>query len=194
MTYFICAFKGEALSFIKNRKLQYDPNFCYPLYKNKNTLLVISGIGQHNASEATARLMEYRLPEKSDIIVNIGVCAAPERYQIGSVLIAKEIRYKKYILHTETAIDHPFKEIVLQSVDTVQNYPLGTPVDMEAFGIYSTASAYANSRQIFFIKIVSDHFKPKEVNLKEVIRLIELKTDEIESVLCQTFAKHKNKF
>ncbi len=183
MTYFICAFKGEARSFIEKRGLKHVSGFSYPLYKNRDTLLVITGIGHQNASKATAKLMQYRLPEKDDRVINIGVCAAPEHYRIGSVLIAKEIRYKKYSLQAETAFRHPFEEVVLQSMDEIQNNPCSTPVDMEAFGIYATASAYVNPGQILFIKIVSDHFKPDAISIKEIVNLIALKNKEIEEFL-----------
>jgi nucleoside phosphorylase len=183
MTYFICAFKGEARSFIEKRGLKYISGFSHPLYKNSDTLLVITGIGHQNASRATEKLMQYRLPEKNDTIVNIGVCAAPEHYRIGSVLIAKEIRYKKQGLPAKTAFSHPFEEVVLRSVDEIQNHPCSTPVDMEAFGIFSTASAYVDPGQILFIKIVSDHFKPGSISIKEIINLVALKSKKIEEFL-----------
>ena len=183
MIYFICAFKGEARPFIEKRKLKPCLSLPYPFYKNKDTLLLITGMGYQNASKATAELMQYRPPEKGDSIINIGVCAAPEYYPIGSILIAKELRYKKQSVKIEITISHPFKEVILKSVDTVQNHPCDTPVDMEAFGIHNTALAYIDSDRIFIIKVVSDHFKPKNTNIKEMVGLIKLKADEIELAL-----------
>lgn len=195
MTYFICAFKGEARPFIKKRGLKHVCGLSYPLYENRDTLLILTGMGNQNASKATLELMLHRPPKTNDILVNIGVCAAPKKYGIGSVLAAKEIRYKKHILHIKTSISHPFEEVVLQSVDAVQNKPCNTAVDMEAFGIYSSAVNYIDSRHMLFIKIVSDHFEPENTDIKEMIKSIELKSDEIESVLAnRMLTGHTNKF
>jgi len=78
---------------------------------------------------------------------------------------------------------HPFVESDLISVDAPQLEPLESPVDMEAYAVFKTASRFIQLHQMLFIKIVSDHFKPESVSKEEALELIAAKMSQIQTLI-----------
>ncbi len=188
MRYIICAFNGEARPFIDHFKLKRIHDLPYPLYQNENTLLIITQMGYENALMATNTLMGYRPPKGEDILINIGVCAAPKSYVIGELLIIHKINYKTDSYYPDILFQHNFKESDLLSVDTIQSSMHNLPVDMEAHAIFSSAPHFMQTHQMLFIKIVSDHFEPKNVKYKELTQSIRKRVPDIETLIAKAEA------
>ncbi|RLA72739.1 MAG: hypothetical protein DRG24_02080 [Epsilonproteobacteria bacterium] len=185
MRYIICAFKGEALPFLDHFKLKRIYNLPYPLYQNGDILLVITHMGYENALMATSALMGYRPPSSHDILLNIGVCAAPKHFKIGELLVIHKINYKDYDYNLNILFQHSFSESALLSVDSIQSTMQNIPVDMEAHAVFKAAKKFMKSTQMLFIKIVSDHFDPKSTQKSKMTQSIQDHVSYIEEFIIQ---------
>ena len=183
MRYIICAFKGEAHPLINHFNLTRTTGFAYPLYQNENTLLIITHMGYENALMATSALLGYRPPEPDDLLINVGICAAPKSFEIGELIVIHKISYNAHDLYPMFLVKHPFMHSALISVDTVQSTMQSLPVDMEAHAIFKASARFMPSDQMLFIKIVSDHFDPKSVNKNAVTRSIQAHLSNIEMLM-----------
>ncbi len=164
MIYIILALSSEAKPLIHHYKLKAVEENSLSLFGNKEILLCITQIGFENALMQMQKLCEYRKPKDDDILLNIGLCGAPSQYKIGSLLIIDELRYKSQRHKLSLLIDHSFKTSPLTTVTKAQKNFFETPVDMEAFAVFQSASRYMPTENLYFIKIVSDHFEPETLN------------------------------
>jgi adenosylhomocysteine nucleosidase len=172
MIYLITALDAEARALVDYYRLKRDTSLPYTLYRNEQMVLLVCGMGKPNALMAVSALLGWRIPQENDILLNIGICAAPSSYGIGEVLLIHQImdadrRYYPDILYT-----HSLREASVICVDAPQSTPCNHPVDMESSAIFQAASRFFKLHQMAFIKIVSDHFSPQSVTKEGVIELI----------------------
>ncbi len=146
MIYILVALKAEAQAFVDKFKLKD--------YKNDNITVVISGIGSDAMYKTTCNLLKNFTD--ADKIVNVGICGASKKYDIGELIDANE--------HKITCIDY-------EATDS--KYEI---VDMESTGFLEAAKGVENK---FIFKVVSDNFEPKTVNKDMAKKLIFNKLDEI---------------
>ncbi len=183
MIYLVVALSTEAKPFIHHYQLKAVKGSVISLFSNKEILLCVTQVGFENASLAIEKLCEYRKPQDNDIVINIGLCGAPTQYAIGSLLVIDALRYKSQRDKLSLYIDHSFKTSSLTTVAEAQRNSFETPVDMEAFAIFQSASKFIAKEKIFFIKIVSDHFEPETLNKNLAYGLINKQIKNITSLI-----------
>ena len=148
MIYLIFALKAEAQAFV-DKKLDVN--------------IVISGMGIQNMYNATKKIIEVM--NKNDIIVNIGICGASKKFEIGELL---EIYIPTQSVGTNSTLTCVDKEI-----NQRDKYDI---VDMESSGFIDATNDIKNR---YMFKIVSDHFEPNTVTKDGTKKLIFNKIDEI---------------
>jgi len=61
-------------------------------------MLIISGIGVQNSTLATQALINHYDITDEDIYLNIGICGAGKKYEIGQLLEIGNIEYKNQLV------------------------------------------------------------------------------------------------
>lgn len=146
MIYIIVALKAEAQAFVDKYKLKN--------YKNDSIEVVISGMGASAIAIAAKEVLKKIT--KDDAIVNVGICGASKKFQIGELIDARE--------HKIVCIDYEATDATYEIVD------------MESGGFIDATKGFENS---FVFKVVSDHFEPKSVTKDMAKKLIFDQIDEI---------------
>ena len=186
MVYFICAFEAEARALIEHYKLHKDPNRPYPLFFNKEMIILVSGMGPKNAKKAVEYLLSQYLPTHDDILINLGICAAQEKFPIGSLLHVQSLQNESELIELSVS-DSVLKKVACFSSEQVLTQASGTDVaEMEAIAVYETASASFTPSKISILKVVSDHFKPFKIKKQFIIDLIKPHVKEIDAHIKQT--------
>ncbi len=134
------ALKAEAQAFV-------DKYTLCKAKQNDKIALKITGVGAKNMFDATKQVVDAM--NKDDIIINIGICGASKKYQIGELIDADN--------NTITCIDYEAKESKFDIVD------------MESDGFREATKDVKNS---FIFKVVSDHFEPHTVTKERAKSLI----------------------
>lgn len=183
MIYLICALDAEARPLIEHYRLKRDYTLPYTFYKGDGILLLVTGIGRTNAMLALSALMGYRIPKGKDILINIGICGAPDTYLLGEALLIHQIMDMDRYYYPDILYPHPLRETSLICVDTPVSSPGLFPVDMESGGIFLAASRFLKLHQMAFIKIVSDHFEPNKVTKEGGIGLVKSHIRTLESLI-----------
>jgi nucleoside phosphorylase len=183
MIYIILALSSEAKPLIHHYKLKAVKESVISLFTNKDILLCITQMGFENVSLTIEKLCEYQKPQENDILINIGLCGAPSQYKIGSLLMIDELRYKSQRQKLSLHVNHSFKTSPLTTVTKAQRNSFETPVDMEAFALFQSASKCITNERIFFIKIVSDHFEPETLNKNLAYGLINRQIKNISTLI-----------
>ncbi len=178
MIYFVCAFKAEARPFIDRLRLSRTQE--RPLiYRGDDAILIVGGMGAKAAADATRTVMELRPPAEEDLLVNLGICAAPARFAVGTLLAPASLRCGPEEMPLPSLRKTTLPRIALRTVDRPCDEPAETAVDMEAFAVAETAAAFFPEERIAVLKIVSDHFEPDSVTPKLAERLIEKQAENI---------------
>ena len=160
----VVALACEAAPIVARYRLQRLPNNPSPLAiyadVDQRHCLIVSGIGSHAATMATAYLAGVSGACKSTAWLNVGIAGAAPEFPLGSLWAANKIiamrecqRYYPAVLPqmkvpstTVTTVDHPER-----------NPDQGTLVDMEAAAYYRAASTLATHETVQCLKVVSDH-------------------------------------
>ena len=177
MLYIVAALKPEAQAFVDKYKLKKNKLQNYTLFQNDTITLIISGIGVDNSRLATQALINNFDIHKEDIYLNIGICAAPKKYTLGTVLEIGSITYRgiNYVFDSNKQT-LTCKDI---EIDTKQN----TIIDMESFGFYDAVIHNPAIKKFHILKIVSDHFEPRKVTKEGTKSLLFNKIDAINKII-----------
>ena len=157
----ITATKTEAQAFVEKYKLQKAKLKDYTYFFNNDMLVFVCGIGVKKSYEACLFLKE-NFDLKGKKIINVGIAAAPKKFNIGDVADISKIIYKDEVIKLKKYGE------VLECVDAPQNNEKNTLVDMESFGIYKALKEF----DVDFKKIVSDHFAPDTISKDFVKKLV----------------------
>ena len=177
MRFIVIALHAEANPIIEALNLKQTQKKPFSLYENKSIKLIISGIGNINASSATTYLLTKYHSSAKDIIINIGICSTyheDERigtlYEIDKIIHAStnkvyHLNKKNYL--TQTAL--------LTSFATPQSkkHPKYHLADMESIGFYLASKKFMKYENIYLFKIVSDHLNDEILKHQEVETMIE---------------------
>jgi adenosylhomocysteine nucleosidase len=154
------ALPAEARPLITHYKLQHKQNSAaFPLYRNADMALVVSGPGKVSAAAATAVLAGSRDTQQHAAWLNIGI-AGHASLATGKGFIAHRITdsatgnswYPPQTLDLSAPTDK------LITVDHPENdYPENALYDMEASGFYPVACRFSTSELVQCYKIVSDN-------------------------------------
>jgi len=181
MIYIICAFEAEARALADHYKLQKDSTQPYPLFYNEERVILISGMGQDNAKKIIEYLVLQYSHRDDDVLINLGICAAQEKFPIGSLLCVKSIQNESEVFELEVS-DPRLQQVSCYSASQTLAQATETDIaEMEAVSIYKTASAYFSPSKISVLKVVSDHFKPFKIKKQFIIDLIKPHVKEIDA-------------
>ncbi|MDD2357050.1 MAG: hypothetical protein PHX13_03960 [Thiovulaceae bacterium] len=183
MLYITVALSAEARGLIDYFKLTRTYTLPYTMFENEQIKLIVTGVGIDNAMMATSALLGLSPPSKTDLLVNLGICAAPKNFEIGEAFLAHKICYKNEFYFPDILFEHSLQESDILSVDEPARKMLKLPADMESYGVYKAASRFFSTHQILFFKIVSDHFEPLHVNKGLAIELIFKNLKNLDAVL-----------
>lgn len=183
MIYLITALDAEARPLIEHYRLKRIHDLPYPVYVGESVMLLVMGMGKTNALMALSALLGYRIPQQSDLLINIGICAAPKSYTIGDILIAHQIRDADRRYYPDILYSHPWHETSLICADAPVSEPAPFPVDMESAAVFQAASRFFKLHRLAFFKIVSDHFDPGSVSKEGVIDLVRSRLGDIDHLV-----------
>jgi len=177
LLYIITALKSEAQAFVDKYKLQKSSLKEFTLFQNDKISLIVSGIGVDASREATQALINSFDISDDDIYLNIGICGAATQYKIGELLSIGSIIYQE--------INYSFKgsplsiTCVNRAIDS-DEYEI---VDMESFGFYDAVIHSPAIKNMFILKVVSDHFQPQSVTKEKTKMLIFNQIDAINKLI-----------
>jgi purine-nucleoside phosphorylase len=168
------ALKAEAKPLIEYFKLKCITTKPYKVYKRDDIVLAICGIGREKTKLHLKDIFD-KYPFKIAISVGIAGCKYKE-IKIGSFFCTNQ-KLKDIRFATITTVD--------KALDT-SNSLKTTLVDMESDSFIFTCREFLNEKEIFVLKIVSDHLEttiPKkefvwkiiEKNLKNISKIVNLK-------------------
>jgi len=183
MLYITVALSAEARPLIEHFKLTRTYTLPYTMFENEQIRLIVTGVGIENAMMATSAFLGHFSPSKTDMLLNLGICAAPKNFEIGEAFLVHKICYKDGFYFPDILFEHSLKESDIQSVDEPTQEMLELPADMESYGVYKAASRFFSTHQIIFFKVVSDHFEPLYVSKELAISLIFQNLKNLEAVL-----------
>lgn len=183
MIYFITALYDEAKPILQQWSFKRDRSLHYRLYRNNTMYLLVTQMGMDNAAKAAKALMQHIPPKNGDILINVGLCAAPEMHPLGSALYAHSIYYKDKKIKLPEKFNFSLPAIALRTVDTPSSTPQECAVDMEAYAIYQAAQPFFHSSKMIFFKIVFDHFEPEFIDKKRAIDLIKQNMPKLEMLI-----------
>ncbi len=187
MIFILTALKAEAMPIVDYWHLKKKQSTPFTSFTNGNITLIISGIGNINASIATTHFLTKYKNSNRDKIYNIGVCGSKKSNDdIGELYTIKKI-----VDHSSNKVIHlnnnsNIKQESITTFSTPQNSfnKLKTNlVDMESFGFYSSSKLFLPKENIYIIKIVSDKIDDTILDKNIIYSLIENKIKEVESLL-----------
>lgn len=179
MTGIVMATRLEAEPFFKNLDLKKISDIPMPVYKNKNLVLIISGIGKANAAIATTYIInEYKLSK----IVNIGAAGSTtSTFTVGQILhIDRVIEYdrphllnkKERIIEPDLYDGFPTASLATQDIPVTSSDDrkkislLADLVDMEGAAVIQACRKF--KKAVYLFKIVTDN--PEQRSDTEIIR------------------------
>ena len=176
MLYIIVALKSEAQAFVERYKLKKSHLKTYTLYEDSERKVIVSGVGVGFSRDTTQTFIDYFDLSDDVIFLNVGICAAEEKYQIGDLLKIGSVTYG------DTLYSFAEGENIF-SLDEATYESLYEIVDMEAFGFYDAVSHSPAIKNFHILKVVSDHFTPQTVTKEQTKTLIFNQIDAINKII-----------
>lgn len=181
----VAALYYEAKPFIHYFQLKKNSSVHkFQLFYNEEIRLVITGTGSIPAAVGVTWLNTLYPPSASDLLVNMGVCAASDRgLPEGTVLLCNKITEQATdrFFYPDILLKHPFDESeVITCNNMIKTAELPAAVgsgrrlyDMEAAGVYQAGAYFYQPHQMIFLKIISDYGQADKVTPGMVTGLIE---------------------
>ena len=185
---FVVAFQGEAQPLIDFYQLEKVEDAPYPLFRNDQHFLIISGLGRDRAVSATTAL--HQITNKPNLgWMNLGI-AGHGSLKIGEAFIAGKITddSSDESFYPPQIFEHSFAVSCLQTCSKpCSNYQPDLGYDMEAHAFYRTACKFTIRELVQVIKIVSDNpdHDLNQVNPKKVPAMIEENLKAIDLLVTQ---------
>ncbi len=187
MRFILTALKAEATPLIEYFKLKKEQHKPFSIYQNRDITLIISGIGNINASIASTYLLTKFKLSNDDKIYNIGVCGSKSsKHSIGDIYTIKKIVDQSTNKVVHLPIISNIENENITTFATAQNSTnrLKTNlVDMESFGFYSSAKIFLAKENIIIIKIVSDKIDDTILDKNIIYSLIKNQITKVKSLL-----------
>ncbi|MDH3695640.1 MAG: hypothetical protein OER96_13845 [Gammaproteobacteria bacterium] len=159
---------------------------AFPIYKNENIRLIVSGVGKINAAAAVAYL--HGLDEKqSSAWLNIGT-VGHSNLDIGDLTLIDRItdNATQVSWYPPIVYKHNVSTNALLTVDKPETeYQGESAFDMEASGYYPTATRIATGELVQCIKVISDNSQTsaESINAGKLEGLIAGNMDEIDQIV-----------
>ncbi|RUM95037.1 MAG: hypothetical protein DSZ28_00110 [Thiothrix sp.] len=191
MTYpirIVVALPAEAKPVISRFRLERIPlDDGFPVYRNKDVSLIISGVGKKNSAAAVRQLQAFSRSMIKASWINFGIAGHPVR-ALGEGFLARRV------IDAVTADNWTVRMGELFSFETDELLTVDVPdfgykypyaIDMEAAGYFPEAQALTDAGRVHCLKVVSDNrvSPAKRINKKMVSRLIEDKLDLFVAIL-----------
>lgn len=191
----ITALYCEAQPLILHYQLKKDSTIHqFQLFQNDEIRLILTNTGSISAAVGVTYLHTLYPPSASDILINIGVCAAMQQELTeGRLFLCNKIteQFTNRCFYPDILFKHPFEEgevvtcsSVMREADILTKTGLQQKLfDMEAAGIYQAAAYFYQPHQIYFLKIISDHGQGGKLSTDKVTGLIQRNMNQITSWL-----------
>ena len=166
---FVIALRVEAKLLLDLYKLKkyVSKNKSFNIYNNinSNIWLIISGIGNINASKAVKRLFNESPKSKKNIWINIGM-AGSNNYKIGDIFSIKKITYRNKPLYTSSLLNNIIPATEAKSVNKIESKfrKKNIVYEMESYGFVREVEKFCFRELICVVKIVSDNKKNAPIN------------------------------
>ena len=169
----VTALMLEAKPIIEHFKLKKDIDIHpYPVYRNSDISLIVSGIGKIKSAMAAVYLLSVYNTTKNDSLLNIGFCGASKtNYDIGSLLLINKVTDMdtKKDYYPDVLININIPQVSLQCFQqTISNNEWDNEFycDMESTGIMEVANKFIYAHNVVLLKIISDFLQPKNLDNK----------------------------
>ena len=86
MLYIVTALKSEAQAFVDKYRLKKTKLLEFSVFYGDSIMLIVSGIGVKNSALATQTLINHYDITDEDVYINVGICGASKKYEIGQLL------------------------------------------------------------------------------------------------------------
>jgi nucleoside phosphorylase len=184
----VVALPAEARPLLEHFRLRdKQHNTAFPLYRNADMALIVSGPGKVAAAAATALLAETGTTRSTTAWLNIGI-AGHAHHAIGSGFIAHRITDsatgKNWYPPQIHDLSMPTEN--LYTVDRPEDdYPTAALYEMEASGFFPVACRFSSSELVQCFKVVSDNRTQATtaVTAKVCAQLITEKLTDIEQLV-----------
>ena len=184
----VIALPAEAKPVRRHFDLQREQESSpFPLYRNSEIALVLSGPGKESAGKATTWLYQHLRPQTDALWLNLGIAGHSDR-AVGEAVQANLIEDRvsgdcwNTVLARKPALENE-RVITLDTPDL--DYSQAGVVDMEAAGFYRAALEFTAAEQILCIKVISDNRQQpaSQINGKRVSGLIEQQTELLDTIV-----------
>jgi hypothetical protein len=178
----------EAKPLLRFYDLKKEPiNHAFPIYKNENCVLTVTGVGKIAMAGAVAYTLALFPRVHYPILLNIGI-AGHKTADLGCLFITSKIvdneSGKKFYPQMIGGQWPECSEIITSSVPNV-GYNQQCLYDMEATAFYEMAVRFSSSELIHCLKIVSDneHSAIDKILPKLVAEWVDSQMTEIERLI-----------
>ena len=189
MQYIVTALKSEARPLIDYYGLEFSGLSNYPLYKNDNFTLFVTGVGRENVSNFCKSFLKKNDLQKGHII-NVGISGGREGdCSIGQLFFVNKVSDEKssfsFYLGSGRSFGLRNNKITTVSKPVMDNNFKGEGlVDMEAYEICNAVNKLDELHRLFILKIVSDHMDMEDhISSIQVQQLIKQKISVIDKFL-----------
>jgi len=184
----VVALPAEARPLLDHFRLRdKQHNTAFPVYRNADMALIVSGPGKVAAAAATALLAGNRDTPATSAWLNVGI-AGHAHHAIGSAYIAHRITdsatgtnwYPPQIHDLPTPTEN------LCTVDRPEDsYPAAALYEMEASGFFPVACRFSSGELVQCFKVISDNRTQAStaVTAKLCTQLITARLDDIEQLV-----------
>jgi hypothetical protein len=157
---FVIAFKTEAMPVIGHFGLKKQkPVAGFPVFRNDQHALILSGPGKAAAISATNHLYKLCGTTANTFWLNFGVAGHPD-LPLGTVVLAGNISESdsETVWTTQQSFATDITRSRLITVNKPETeYRQQALYDMEAAGFYAAALQYAQADRVQCLKVVSDN-------------------------------------
>ena len=175
----VTALMLEAMPIIEHFKLKKDIELNpYPIYRNGDISLIVSGIGKIKSAMAAVYLLSVYNTNKNDSLINIGFCGASKTiYDIGSLLLINKVTDMdtKKDYYPDVLINAGIPQVSLKCLQkTIAENEQQNEFfcDMESSGIMEVANKFIYAHNVVLLKIVSDFLQPENLDKNILKRYI----------------------
>ncbi|MDH3689102.1 MAG: hypothetical protein OEU36_06425 [Gammaproteobacteria bacterium] len=183
----VVAMPAEARPLIDYYGLRsWNSNGAFPLYRNENMALIVSGIGKTAAAAATAFAHAHIPTDRPSAWLNIGVAGHPSR-TLGEAVIAHKIVdfATNNSWYPPQVLKPPGDSDSVMTVDApVTAYDDDVVYDMEAAAFFPTACRFVIGELAQCYKVISDNrgSPVQDVTMDLIDSLVRNKLNEIDDL------------
>lgn len=184
MIYIFSAFYAEAKNIIDHYGLKKEKSpemVRFDVFANESIRLVITGVGEINATAAVSNIGGAYGISPDDEILNVG-CGAGFSSDIcmGSIFLGNKLTEQMTgrTFYPDMLMKANFRECEIVTVARVLNEGCDSVVyDMEAAAVYQAAAFFVGPHRMHFIKLVSD--AGERIDQSKITELFALQEDKI---------------